>query len=339
MVESRSILLLLATLAATVTYQAGLSLPGGVWPHNNDQDIQITSPAGNPILLDIHPKRYKAFYYCNTAAFVASLVVIVIVQSNELSSGTTIRQVTLKTAIILGLYGLMGAQVAGSSPDAPTTIYIFALAVTVLVYSITNVLSSRLIARVKLMFNRHAELLHLSNGRRPDGSVAEDGKTGDQLESKRQFLLQIAILGATITYQTGLNPPGGFWPESKAEGSLITGDPVLLDHYQRIRYQMFFYCNATGFMASIATIFLLVNQKLNKQGFRSNALQFSVWVGLLGPVGAYAAGSCRQLHTSIFVFALVAAVVVFLFMQILLIVLDVIFIISSFRCTTMIKGE
>jgi hypothetical protein len=80
---------------------------------------------------------------------------------------------------------------------------------------------------------------------------------------------------------------------------------------------VFFYCNATGFMASVAVILLLVNQMLYKTGIRIHALHVCVVVGLLGVMGAYAAGSSRQLRTSIYVFALVAAVVAFLILQIL----------------------
>ncbi|KAB8102152.1 hypothetical protein EE612_033463, partial [Oryza sativa] len=130
-------------------------------------------------------------------------------------------------------------------------------------------------------------------------------------------LLQLAILAATVTYKTGLNPPGGFWSGSD-DGR--AGDPVLVDHY-RNRYMVFFYCNATGFMASVAVILMLVNRRLYKQGIRCNALNACVVVGLLGLMLAYAAGSCRRLRTSAYVIALVAAVVGFLLLQILLFLL------------------
>uniref|UniRef100_A0ACD5WT24 Uncharacterized protein n=1 Tax=Avena sativa TaxID=4498 RepID=A0ACD5WT24_AVESA len=316
--ESRALLLLLATLAATGTYQAGLSPPGGVWPEGHPDH-----KPGNPVLLDMNPPRYKAFYHCNTAAFVASLVVIIIVQSQELSSGPVVRRTALKTAMILGLFGLMGAYVAGSCRDAATTIFILVLAVVVFLYSIAKVVVYtkygqswliRWLQRVGKTLARALLRLPQDNDQQPKSKADGDN---DHLERKRKFLLQLAILAATVTYQTGLNPPGGFWPESNEDKKLTAGDPVLLDYYWT-RYQVFFYCNATGFMASVVVILLLVNQTLSRQSIRSNALHVCIVVGLLGLMGAYAAGSCRKLRTSIYVFSLVAAVVTFLVLQILL---------------------
>uniref|UniRef100_J3MDD8 PGG domain-containing protein n=1 Tax=Oryza brachyantha TaxID=4533 RepID=J3MDD8_ORYBR len=306
--ESRSLLLLLATLAATVTYDAGLNPPGGFWPDGEH--------AGELILLERHRRRYKAFFHCNTAAFVASLVVIVIVQSKQLSSGAVVKRRALQAAMTLDLLGLMGAYAAGSGRDPATTIYVSALAVAVFIYSLGNVVAfttmgqrreTRLMRWVDGMVQKVLEKLHLSDG--------QSGEEDDDLEKKRKFLLQLAILAATVTYKTGLTPPGGFW--SEGDGA---GDPVLLDHYRR-RYMVFFYCNSTGFMASVAVILMLVNRRLYKQGIRCNALHACVVVGLLGLMLAYAAGSCRKLRTSVYVIALVAAVVGFLLLQILLFLL------------------
>ncbi|VAI73118.1 unnamed protein product [Triticum turgidum subsp. durum] len=77
--KASSLVLLLATLAAAITYQAGLDPPGGVWPDNGQGHM-----AGDPILLTTNHGRYKAFFYCNSVAFVASLVAIILVQNKLL---------------------------------------------------------------------------------------------------------------------------------------------------------------------------------------------------------------------------------------------------------------
>jgi hypothetical protein len=77
--KARSLVLLLATLAASITFQAGLDPPGGFW-----QDDADGHQAGDPILSTINAERYKVFFYCNSTAFVASLVSILLVQSEFL---------------------------------------------------------------------------------------------------------------------------------------------------------------------------------------------------------------------------------------------------------------
>ncbi|CAO2142508.1 unnamed protein product [Urochloa humidicola] len=65
-------LLLLATLVATVTYAAGLNLPGGSWPEDSPAEGRR---AGDSILRATNYTCYIVFYSFNAISFAASLVV------------------------------------------------------------------------------------------------------------------------------------------------------------------------------------------------------------------------------------------------------------------------
>uniref|UniRef100_A0A0E0LAL9 PGG domain-containing protein n=1 Tax=Oryza punctata TaxID=4537 RepID=A0A0E0LAL9_ORYPU len=273
MEKARSLVLLLATLAATITFQAALDPPGGYW-----QDDKDGHKAGNPILLTTNPRRYKAFFYCNSTAFVSSLLAIILVQSRSL-----LKRHALEAAMILDLFGLMGAYAAGSCRDASTSIYVVAIAGAALVYVVIHV----------VFF-----------------TLDQEGHDEDALlEKRRKRLLLFAILSATITYQAGLTPPSGFWQDDN-DGHRA-GEPVLFSN-NPYRYKAFFYCNTTSFMSSVALIILLVNPNLYRPAIQSYALSVCMVAGMFGLVGAYAAGSSQHLRTSIFVFALVLIFVVIL---------------------------
>ncbi|KAF7086551.1 hypothetical protein CFC21_089837 [Triticum aestivum] len=271
--NAHPLVVLLATLAATITYTAGLDPPGGLWQDDGDGHM-----AGDPMLLTTNAGRYRAFFYCNSVAFVTSLVVIVLVQM-----GNLVRHHMLLTAMILNLFGLIGAYAAGSCRDVSTSIYAMALTGAVLVYVVI-----------------HIVFFTLDHKDKKDNYQEEK-----LLEKRRKRLLLFAVLAATITYQAGLTPPGGFLLQDKLGHH--AGDPVLLYNYPR-RYNAFFYSNSVSFMLSITLIILLVNPNLYRPAIRSNALSVCMVVGLFCSMGAYAAGSTQHRKTSIYVFMLVAMV-------------------------------
>ncbi|TVU18308.1 hypothetical protein EJB05_34398, partial [Eragrostis curvula] len=284
--KARSLVLLLATLAATITYQAGLDPPGGLW-----EDDGVGYKAGDPILLTTNPRRFKAFFYCNSVAFVASLVAIILVKYKKL-----LRYHALEAAMILDLFGLIGAYAAGSCRDVNTSIYAMALAGAVLVYVVIHV--------VFFTLDHHTRM--------SDEAI-------EVVEKRRKTLLLFAILAATITYQAGLTPPGGFRLQDDGSGHLAD-DPVLLYNFPR-RYKAFFYCNSVSFMLSIALILLLVNPNLYRPAIKSHALSICMAAGVSSLVGAYAAGSTQHLKTSIKIFGLVAAILIVVVLVVLLFVI------------------
>ncbi|CAN6197946.1 unnamed protein product [Urochloa humidicola] len=291
--KARSLILLLATLAATVTYQAGLDPPGGVWRENGDG---LEGHAGGDlILLGTHARRYKVFFYCNSAAFVASIVVVIMVQSRNLVS-----QHALEAAVILDLFGLVGSYAAGSCRDVRTSAYVFALAAVIFVG----------VVAIYFVIQKAST----SPAGRKGGQLVVDPKADEveemERDKKRKLLLLLAILAVTITYQAGLTPPGKFWLE-QGDAAHHVGDPVLADNYPR-RYKAFFYCNATSFMASVAVIVILVGRDLSDANKKYLwPLYICMGAGMVGLMGAYAVGTTRKVRTSIYVFALVVAVLVF----------------------------
>ena len=131
-----------------------------------------------------------------------------------------------------------------------------------------------------------------------DGSSAEHK---EWLKEMRGWLVVLATLAASVTYQAGLNPPGGFWQDSNGH---LAGNPVLHDGTFVRRYLTFYYFNATAFATSLVIIILLLNERFYKSEAKVAALTLTTMVDLMSLVGAYIAGSTRDMANSIYIIVL-----------------------------------
>ncbi|XP_062233046.1 uncharacterized protein LOC133930419 [Phragmites australis] len=311
-----NLLLTLAILAATVTYQAGINPPGGVWSDDKD----IGGIPGNPILQDNHRRRYDVFYYSNSVSFVSSVVITILIVNKE-SCEHGIKSYALRVCLVVGLLGLLIAYAAGSCRNRKQSIFVIIIAVAVLISLVIQVLLSsvhdtlgRPLAQLMECLQQLMEYLQrlvyrTENGREITSESLETSDCEEKLVRKRhKYLMLIATLAASITYQAGLNPPGGFWSDDNGH---FAGNPLLHDINRR-RYMTFFCFNAISFMASIVVVMLLLSKSVRKKNVPLEVLLLIMILDLLALMIAFAAGSCRKFRTSVYVFVLVAGVVVYL---------------------------
>ncbi|KAM0903037.1 hypothetical protein ACQ4PT_018853 [Festuca glaucescens] len=310
--KSRTYLLLLAILAVSLTYQAGLNPPGGFWTSN-----ATDHSAGDSILEDNYHKRYLAFFYFNATAFAASLVIIIMLLSRKMSNRVTKRRAP-QTAMITDMLALMGAFVVGSCREKTKSIYISVVIFPVVAYVSLHILVSRhiipgwkeCVAKRIIPGWKDCVLQKSPQTDKKSRDVSEK-----DLERRRSLLFILAILAATVTYQAGMNPPGGIWPDENSKGGQ-PGNPALQDSHPK-RYDVFYYSNSVSFVSSVAVIILLVNRESCEHGIKSYALRVCLIAGLLSLLVAYSAGSCRKLKSVFYLIAIAAVVLICLVIQVL----------------------
>jgi len=302
-----NLLLMLAIVAATVTYQAGINPPGGVWSDDSD----VSGTPGNPILQDNNQGRYDVFYYSNSVSFVSSVVITILLVNKE-SFEHGVKSYALRLCLVLGLLGLLIAYAAGSCRNKIQSIFVIIIAVAVLLSLVIQALLPPMHDTLGKLLDAFVEFLQkwvfLTKKTEPEvSSNSSETSDCDGKNKMHKYLMFIAILAASITYQAGLNPPGGFWSDDNGH---VAGDPLLHDINNR-RYMTFFCFNSFSFMASIVVIMLLLSKSVRKKSIPIEVLLCLVMIlDLLALMIAFAAGSCRKFRTSIYVFVLVADVVI-----------------------------
>jgi len=74
--KKQNTLMVVASLIATMAFQAGVSPPGGVWQDNSPNNSTNGPRAGEAVMAYNYPDSYPLFLHANTIGFVASISTI-----------------------------------------------------------------------------------------------------------------------------------------------------------------------------------------------------------------------------------------------------------------------
>ena len=81
----------------------------------------------------------------------------------------------------------------------------------------------------------------------------------DWLDKKRNTLMVVASLIATMAFQAGTNPPSGVWQDgSTTDPDRRAGYAVMAYNHSTL-YHVFLVCNTVGFVSTLSIILLLIS--------------------------------------------------------------------------------
>ncbi|XP_035543371.1 protein ACCELERATED CELL DEATH 6-like [Juglans regia] len=87
---------------------------------------------------------------------------------------------------------------------------------------------------------------------------------GNWIDETRGTLMLVATVIATVTFQAGLNPPGGVWQQDSNDGTVRAGTSIFQSHMNsdgidRYYYELFLYFNATSFVAALSVLLVVIS--------------------------------------------------------------------------------
>ncbi|KAF3949775.1 hypothetical protein CMV_024392 [Castanea mollissima] len=103
--------------------------------------------------------------------------------------------------------------------------------------------------------------------RPPSATPIDDHESGnpDRIEQMRGYLMVVATVITTITYQPALRPPGGVWQTANQsiaccdEAKCEAGTLVFAYGNSEFVFLCYLICNSIAFTASLCVIFLLIS--------------------------------------------------------------------------------
>ncbi|KAH7836944.1 hypothetical protein Vadar_007720 [Vaccinium darrowii] len=121
--------------------------------------------------------------------------------------------------------------------------------------------------------------------RQANAKQGKDLVGGHWLKKKKNSLMVVASLIATMAFQAGVNPPGGVWQDDR-DGHRA-GEAVMAYNYQD-SYPYFLRFNTIGFVASLSTILLLNSGLKFKNKASLWSLIVSMWLAITSMAITYA---------------------------------------------------
>ncbi|KAI8525331.1 hypothetical protein RHMOL_Rhmol13G0222500 [Rhododendron molle] len=121
--------------------------------------------------------------------------------------------------------------------------------------------------------------------RQANAERAKDLVGGDWLTKKRDSLMVVASLIATMAFQAAVNPPGGVWQQDS--NTYRAGEAVMAYNYQD-SYPYFLRFNTIGFVASLSTILLLISGLKFKNKATMWILMVTMWLAITSIAITYA---------------------------------------------------